>query len=135
MDETEVGIPQSKPTKSATKMAITNVEEELTRLVAEGEWDRLLQNEAFKKRSVEGQAMLINQAVDSRLDQLGLILNRLISHTGSNPEGGKNTWGGAVGVLERMKTLRHQRDAFLSQLYSAFGTKQVAEESKGNSWF
>lgn len=88
-------------------------EEELKYLIERGDWELVLTSNALIKRSPEGQAQVLREAVDNRIKQLGKSLNYLVNR-------GPDHHAAAMGVLERKKELERIRDEILKRIYEQY---------------
>lgn len=88
-------------------------EEELKYLVERGDWELVLTSQAFALRSPEGQAQIVQEAIDIRIEQLGRTLNYLVNR-------GPNERAAAMGVLQRRRELERVRDEILKRIYEQY---------------
>lgn len=107
-------VPQQEViVRKKTEIQAFTPEEELKYLVERGDWELVLTSKVFQKRSPEGQAQLVSEAVDIRIDQLGKTLNYLVNR-------GPDHQAAAMGVLQRRKELERIRDAILKKIYEQY---------------
>ena len=88
-------------------------EEELKYLIERGDWELVLTSAAFLKRSPEGQAQTIKEAIGIRIDQLGETLYLLVNR-------GPDERAAAMGVLQRKRELEAIREEVLKKVYEQY---------------
>lgn len=108
-----VKIDQEVVLRKKTSIKGFTPEEELKYLVERGDWELVLTTKAFQKRSPEGKAQLIAEAVDNRIKQLGKTLNHLVNR-------GPEHHAAAMGVLQRKRQLENIRDEILKKIYEQY---------------
>jgi hypothetical protein len=96
-------------------------EEELAQLVKKGEWELILANETFQKRSPESQIQVFQQAIDERILLLRKSLYYLINR-------GPKQRAASMGVLQRIRKLEELRDDAINTFY-AKGPRALAEKA------
>lgn len=96
-----------------TSISTFTPEEELKYLIERGDWELVLSSQAFAKRSPEGQAQVIKEAIDQRINQLAQTLNYLVNR-------GPDERAAAMGVLQRKRELEEIRDEILKKVYEQY---------------
>ncbi len=96
-------------------------EEELSHLVKKGEWELILANETFQKRSAESQVQIFQQAIDERIVLLRKSLYYLINR-------GPKQRAASMGVLQRIRKLEELRDDAIKTFYEK-GPRALAEKA------
>lgn len=109
--------------KKDTNIQTFTPEEELHHLVKRGDWELVLTSQAFESRTPEGQAQVIQEAVDNRIRQLGKSLNYLVNR-------GPNHHAAAMGVLQRKQQLETIRDDILKNIYEQYPSSLPEHKSK-----
>lgn len=104
---------QTVTIKKKTTIQSFTPEEELKYLVERGDWELVLTSASFLKRSAEGKAQAVREAIDNRINQLAQTLNYLVNR-------GPDHRAAAMGVLQRKQELEKIRDEILKKIYEQF---------------
>jgi len=112
-NDSDIVEGQNVTIKKKTTLQSFTPEEELKYLVERGDWELVLTSKAFQNRSPEGKAQLIQEAVDTRIAQLGKTLNYLVNK-------GPDHRAAAMGVIQRTKELERIRDDILKKIYEQY---------------
>ena len=115
MDKTNSNIVEGQQVKISKKTLVQSFtpEEELKYLVERGDWELVLTSASFLKRSDEGKAQVVREAIDNRIAQLAQTLNYLVNR-------GPAQRAAAMGVLQRKKELEAIRDEILKKIYERY---------------
>jgi len=115
MGKTSGDITEGQPVTIKKKTTIQSFtpEEELKYLVERGDWELVLTSASFLKRSAEGKAQVVREAIDNRIAQLAQTLNYLVNR-------GPDHHAAAMGVLQRKQELEKIRDEILKKIYEQY---------------
>lgn len=97
---------------------------QLEYLVANGQWEVLSANKAYKKLAVEGRVQIVVQAINNRAQQLRMQLTPL-GRT-------EHTRTAYIQMLNHIRELEDTVEGILGEFYTKLGKRQVGNRSKGD---